>query len=400
MERYHPSLWRKVFVIVSEQVVCLFYLIIGAIPYLWDVFKTRILQSKENRLPSNMNELLDVKMFSRLSGKKVVHVEYADRSEQHANSTDRAWFKVKYENEDNECFIFAKMQAKTLIVCAIMSIYDIYRNELHTYQKIKIPIITPKVHIAKWTRSRFILAMEDLRIKDVEFPCLWKDRVDITLGKKVLSGLSKIHAKFWNNPPDGIWNDKTRPYMPRVQGLLTLYNVKRQCKDLISDEMFSLFSLAMWNFDKLRAFYSRKGLKTMIHGDSHIGNFYITKSGDIGAFDFQCVAEEHPMRDVTYFLISSFPENLLEENEKDLIHYYLKQLQFNGIHEKDIPSFDECWEQYRLHAFYAMYAFIFSGGFSDLQDSLQTKTTISRIMRAIKRIDSEHALYDLLDGKI
>jgi len=143
MERYHPSLWRKVFVIVSEQLVCLFYLIIGAIPYLWDVLKTRVLISKENRLPSTMNELLDVRIFSRLSGKKVVHVEYSDRSEQHANSTDRAWFKVKYENEDNECFIFAKMQARTLIVCAIMSIYDIYRNELHT-KKLKCQLLHQK----------------------------------------------------------------------------------------------------------------------------------------------------------------------------------------------------------------------------------------------------------------
>jgi len=397
---YSPSFFRKVFIVISEQLYCFIVLVFGALPYIFDLIRTRFFQSANSRLPNSMTELLNPKLFSQLSNRTVSKVELSNQMEQHANSTDRAWFQVTFDdnNSSQEESIFVKIQAKTALVRATMSIYGIYRNEIHAYADIKFPIRTPKIYFAKWTKSQFVLAMEDLRNEQVKFLSLWESRIDSSLARKIISSYAKLHAAFWNNPPPGIWDDKSRPDLPRTQGLVTLYLVRRKCPGVIPDDMFKVFEIAMWNFDKIRKFYSRKGYKTLAHGDSHSGNMYVTQSGEVGVFDLQCVSEEHPMRDIAYFLISSCTEELLSEEEEDLIRFYLSELEKNGI--SDIPSFEECWLQYRMQSFYAMYAFVFSGGFSDLMDTMQSNITISRIVANMGRIDAPGALYDLLDGKI
>mmetsp|Transcript_17558 Transcript_17558/g.21274 ORF Transcript_17558/g.21274 Transcript_17558/m.21274 type:complete len:407 (+) Transcript_17558:141-1361(+) len=399
--KFEPSLLLKLKIATVEQLYCLYLIIIKGLPFVLDVLKNRFLLSKEKQLPSSVASLLDHNLYSRISGRKVKKVEYSDRLEQHANSTDRAWFKVIYVNngKEEESYVFAKTQAKTFFVRAIMCIFDVYRNELDTYANVKMPVLTPGVHVATWTPSRFVLAMDDLRKEKVEFPNLWEKHVDKALGKKVLSTLSKIHAKFWGNVPKGAWNDKTRPYKGKVMGLYTLYVVNKRCPGLIPDDVCKVFSQALWHWDTIRDFYSRSYPKTMCHGDTHIGNFYITKEGEVGTFDFQCKAEEHPMRDVTYFLSCSYPEENLERDEKELIRYYLSELEANGVPKSQIPSFENCWLQYRMQPFYTMYAFIFSGGFSDLMDPHQTNCGVKRIVAHFQRVDSAGAFYDLLEGK-
>jgi len=395
-----PNVFEKMYILAVDFGLSVGGFFVQLFPFLWDLLFTNLLQPKEERLPDNISQLLDPKVFSRLSGKPVSKVEYSVRLEQHANSTDRAWFKIKYEDQKKESFVFAKMQAKTFMVRAMMCMFDVYRNELETYKRVRMPVLTPNVHIAQWTRSRFVLALEDLRHQQVTFPNIWETKVDKDLAKQVLATLAKVHGKFWNRPPPGGWSDATRPYKPKFMGFYTLRNVEKACPGLISRDMHQVFSTALWHFDKLRAFYSRGPHKTMVLGDEHMGNFYITKHGVVGCFDFQCRAEEHPMRDVTYFLCSSYQEDSLGADEVELIKYYLAELEKNGVSKSDMPSFNECWLQYRLQSFYAMYAFVFSGGFSDLMDPVQTWYGVRRIIAQMKRVDSAGALYDLLERKI
>lgn len=397
---YEPSFLQKLFLVVTEQLYCFLQLLVNGVPFARSVLHTHLLQSKDERLPGKISDLLDPKTFSRLSGRPVSKVEYSFRLEQHANSTDRAWFKVRYDDQEDDAHVFAKVQAKNVFVRTLMCIFDVYRNEINTYSSLEMPVVTPRVHIAKWTPSRFVLALEDLRHEEVEFTNIWETVVDVPLAQQVLSSLAKIHAKWWNCAPDGCWKKGKRPYMPKLQGILTLYSVDKRCPGLIPPDFFQMFKTALWHFDQIRAFLDRSTPKTMVHGDSHMGNFYIRKDGVVGAFDFQVNSEEHPMRDVTYFLGCSYPEENLARDEKDLIRFYLTQLQQNGVPQDSLPTFEECWLQYRMQSFYTMYAFIFSGGVADLMDAHQTRCGVKRIIAQMQRVDSAGALYDLLDGKI
>mmetsp|Transcript_19441 Transcript_19441/g.31990 ORF Transcript_19441/g.31990 Transcript_19441/m.31990 type:complete len:477 (-) Transcript_19441:84-1514(-) len=397
---YDPSLLDKLWIVIAEQLFCLWILFKGSIPFVADIIDINLFQTQGDRLPDNIGGLLDPKLFSKLSGKDVVKVEYSERLEQHANSTDRAWFRVRYKGDKDDSYVFAKVQAKTFVVRAMMSIFDVYRNELHTYSNVQMPVQIPRVHIAKWSRSRFCLAMEDLRKEGATMPNIWETTLDIDKAQKVLSTLAVLHAKFWENPPRGCWNDDSRPYQGKVMGMVTLLNVEKQSPGLIPSDIHTVFMTALWHWDKVRDFYSRCGPKTMVHGDTHLGNFYFTKDGRVGTFDFQVNSEEHFMRDVTYFLCSSYPKERLAQDEKALITYYLSELKRCGVPPGSIPTFEDCWLQYRMQAFYTLYAFVFSGGFSDLMGVRQTRCGVERIVAQMKRVNAAGALYDLLDGKI
>jgi hypothetical protein len=224
--------------------------------------------------------------------------------------------------------------------------------------------------------------------------------VDQKLGHQVLTSLAKIHAKFWGAPAKGVWTDANRPYFGIGMGIYTLFNVERTCKKgLVPAEVHEVFVQALYHWPAIRAFYSRAGPHTMCHGDAHMGNFYIKPDGSIGTFDFQVLCEEHPMRDVAYFLASSYDGDLLEKEEKDLIRFYLSKLVEFGVPQAEAPSFEDAWFMYRMQLFYAMYAFVFSGGFANLMDHVQTDAGVERIVRVMQRVDSAAALYEVLDGK-
>jgi hypothetical protein len=397
---YSPNIFVKLFILIQDSFYGLFLLLIGIPSYVWDAIRQMITQE----IPGSIDELVNIEAYSRLSGRVVTKVEYSNQKEQHAHSTDRAWLRVRYADDNKDTLVFAKCAAKDFLVRAMMSIFDVYRNEINAYSNIKMPVTTPEVHIAKWSRSRFVLVMEDLSSKGVTFPNIWSTHVDWKLGTQVLTTLARIHAEFWNdNIPDGIWTDKNRPYFGIGMGFYTLFNVQRRCRaDLFSQQQVEMFKQSLWHWNTYRSYLSSKKDKIMCgsHCDTHFGNFYIKKDGSIGTFDFQVVSEENCIRDVTYFLTSSYDPDLLEKDEKQLIQFYLDKLEEFGVPSHEVPTFEQAWFGYRIQTFITLYSFVFSGGFSNLMDHVQTECGVSRILRVMDRIDSQGALYDVLSDVI
>ena len=177
--------------------------------------------------------------------------------------------------------------------------------------------------------------------------------------------------------------------------------VRNWCEpNLIPDDVNEAYKQALWHWVKLRQWYSKEsGHHCMVHGDTHMGNWFIRKDKSIGTFDFQVFSREHCMRDVTYFLSCSYSEDLAQD-EKPLIDFYLSELAKYGVPKASVPSFDEAWLQYRMQLWGTLYAFVFSGGFADLMDHVQTNCGVARIVETIRRVDATGALYDMLDGKI
>ena len=403
-------LGRKIYVALVDAIRCTAAFIFAAGPFIVDAI-VRAIQDRgahDDRLPPSILGLVQggPKLWTALSGRETVKVECAekDQLEQHANSTDRAWLSIEYADGET-CSVFAKVQAKSLLVRSMLGIFDVYRNELDAYANVEMPVLVPGVHIAKWSRSRFVLALSDLRAQGAEFPNIWEKHVDVALAQQVLTTLASIHGTFWTSAriPAGAWRDGSRPYKGKLVALMTLRRVKKRCPGLIPDDMYALWSKAMWHWDDLRAFYSRASApKCMCHGDTHMGNFFIASDGAVGTFDFQVKAEEHPMRDVTYFLTSSYPKEHLARDERRLIEFYLAELRKRVPRGEaaTVPTFDDSWLQYRLQGYYAMFAAVFSGGFSDLMDEHQTRCFLERLIAQMERVDAAGALDDLLAGRI
>mmetsp|Transcript_17321 Transcript_17321/g.23927 ORF Transcript_17321/g.23927 Transcript_17321/m.23927 type:complete len:102 (+) Transcript_17321:237-542(+) len=100
------------------------------------------------------------------------------------------------------------------------------------------------------------------------------------------------------------------------------------------------------------------------------------------------------MRDVAYHLISSYPPDALEAEEKELIKEYLAEL--NSRLENPL-SFEEAWFQYRMHALWVLAAFVISAGAGNLFSPNVVKEIVPRICRALTRIDSFGALEKVIN---
>ena len=90
------------------------------------------------------------------------------------------------------------------------------------------------------------------------------------------------------------------------------------------------YQLYLDHYDAVWAHWS-SGLLALCHGDAHLGNvFFHEKDGSAGFYDMQCVAAEHPMRDVAYHLILSCDGADLARNERAYVEAYLRRLAAKG----------------------------------------------------------------------
>lgn len=402
----HDAGWlRLLWALMADGLYGLWLCVAKTAVVLFDEVAQRWLLPAGERLPGCVEELLEAETLARLSGRAVASSRRVGEREQHANSTSRAWLEIQYGDreggrEQGPQRAFAKCQAQEPLVRWVMSAFDVYRNELDAYARIRFPVPTPAVHVARRTASRFALVLEDLEARGAYLPSVWETRLDEGLTRAVLSCQARLHAHFWGpSVPEGVWDDRRRPHFGLGMALYTLQATRRRHPGLISEDCRAVFLQAAFHWPRLRAYLSRHA-KTLVHGDSHVGNYYVLPDGSVGLFDLQVLSKEHPIRDVGYFLMCSYPPDALAADERPLIAYYLSQLCAAGLPPAQVPSFEEAWFQYRIQSWYTLWAFIFSAGFSNLIDPLQTRITLGRIQRAMDRIDAAGALYDLLDGKV
>lgn len=95
----------------------------------------------------------------------------------------------------------------------------------------------------------------------------------------------------------------------------------------------------------------RSGLRTVIHSDVHIGNWYVTGEGRMGLFDWQCVNTGHWSRDVSYALSSCLPIENRRAWERELLQRYLERIEEYTGRKLDR---DESWRQYSVQMLHAL----------------------------------------------
>lgn len=84
--------------------------------------------------------------------------------------------------------------------------------------------------------------------------------------------------------------------------------------------------------------------RTLIHGDTHLGNWYITGAGHMGLADWQCISAGHWSRDLSYAISSALTVDQRRDWEDELIDYYLERLVAAG---GDAPTSAQARKLYR-----------------------------------------------------
>lgn len=82
----------------------------------------------------------------------------------------------------------------------------------------------------------------------------------------------------------------------------------------------------LWNSFEASVDAHRGLPRTLIHGDTHLGNWYINDTGRMGLCDWQCISVGHWSRDLSYALSSVLTVEQRREWEVQLIDGYLARL--------------------------------------------------------------------------
>ncbi|RFN44941.1 putative aminoglycoside phosphotransferase protein [Fusarium flagelliforme] len=94
---------------------------------------------------------------------------------------------------------------------------------------------------------------------------------------------------------------------------------------------------------------SETRMKCLIHGYAHIGNTFISPTGEPGFLDWQVIHPGSAMTDVAYFIIGSLSIDDRRLHEKELLLSYLEALNGEGGPEMLL---EDVWGEYRRQAFH------------------------------------------------
>eukprot|EP00397_Hematodinium_sp_SG-2012_P015041 GEMP01015312.1.p1 GENE.GEMP01015312.1~~GEMP01015312.1.p1 ORF type:complete len:342 (+),score=87.66 GEMP01015312.1:1750-2775(+) len=314
-------------------------------------------------------------------------------------------------------------------------------------------IIVPQVYACVRDQdTQSMVIMEDVvTAQNAYCPSMITDACKMNTARSILTVLAVLHAATWGSAGVACVTraDKSghptaeqsrmvdvieaRHFSSGTVGWCCLQKLECSYPGLLPPDVSKTFKRALANWDTLCKHFQEMG-HCVAHGDAHLGNFYFLPpretdrhrrmpSADeevpmsrIGVTGWQRRAWDHGARDVAYFLATSIPSEALEANgaamEKQLLEHYRGTLLFllaeqirqsprkrnNELRFPKLPVRDEWWNEYRLQALYAMYAFVLSSSIGNWvgKKTGETRVAICRIAALMQRVKTDEALDKLL----
>jgi len=284
----------------------------------------------------------------------------------------------------------------------------IYRNEVAFYTRIRpsLDIETPRAIGGEFDQASgtFGLALEDLRVRGVSFPTV-KTAVSVEEVRGLLDTLAALHARFWQS--EELLKELSF-VQPHISGdLYTLFHAPHLVPGLVTHEcnheQFKREMLAACNLSSNQLYHDYRKLQfhqatlpfTLCHGDTHIGNTYLTADGRGGLLDWQLMARGYFMHDLSYIIITALDVATRRAHDRGLIEYYLAQLRSHGV--TDAPSLDTAWLEFRRAATWCLYIGWLTTPVENYGWDINVCNHV-RLFTAYMDLDSKAALADVPDA--
>jgi hypothetical protein len=207
-----------------------------------------------------------------------------------------------------------------------------------------------------------------------------------------LEQLAQLHAARWNDPSlhEIQWTHHGRPLSEEdpfwVPYLESFDEVLRTPHGGAMARVFHDPELIGNCLSRLRRL-DNDAVCCLIHGDAHLGNFFVDRDGRPGMADFQCVQRGHFTHDLAMFITSALDVLDRRAYEQDLLRHYLAVLDRHGVSGIE---FDEAWLGYRQHLIYSLLAWVLTT--DQFQSELHLVTNVFRYGLAALDLDSLGAL--------
>jgi hypothetical protein len=213
---------------------------------------------------------------------------------------------------------------------------------------VDLPLEHPAVYAAliDETDYDFMLVMEDLTARGAD-PRDATRPLTVEQAAAGLRGLGRLHGRYWgervlHNPALG-WLEPFIPWdgMQYAPLPAALERLGADAPDQVLALTIEQLIESIWK-PYIRTLTTSP--PTLLHGDPHIGNTYLTPSGDVGFLDWQVARRGNWSLDVGYFLQGAITTEDRRENEHALLAEYRDAL---ALPAEETPTMDEVWLRYR-----------------------------------------------------
>jgi len=212
----------------------------------------------------------------------------------------------------------------------------------------------------------------------------------------VLRNMAAYHGTWWEAPELSILKTPTDHY----NNVANMLDMGGRCA-VGMERAKSVIPAALYGHADRMWKGTQKGLdictnvlpRTLLHGDSHAGQTYLTADGRMGITDWQATMQGGWAYDVAYFIGSACEPDDRRAWEMELLELYLGELAAAG---GKAPDLDEAFLRYRQSLFYPYSAWAFTIGRAFYQPKMQpdeiSLAIIERLSTAIDDLDCFEAV--------
>ena len=275
--------------------------------------------------------------------------------DQHSGTTGRLRFRLEHQRGSvGPETVFVKLPPFDAAQRKLVAATDMGRREACFYEgpAAETPLRVPQPLFAAHGEERtdYIMVLEDLQATGCRFTSRL-DPLTADQSQRLIEGLARHHARFWNDPR---FDDELAWVQPAMRGPFGARLIAAAREQFAADlpPVFSeLCDLYVEHHERIAELWD-EGEQTLIHGDTHAGNQFA--DGDaIGLYDWAVLSRSPGIRDVAIYLGNSCPTGLRRAEERHWLATYRQTLVDSGI---DAPPLDVLWDRYRRSVLYAWVA--------------------------------------------
>lgn len=240
-----------------------------------------------------------------------------------------------------------------------------YVTEVKFYEEVHPTVQCERPEVYAWAldenTSRFVVVIEDLSLRDAVFPTALSALTAEDVAP-LMSNLAKLHAPHWGQP--GL--EQAYPWLETSTTGKSSEWWRDSARDVALHELQEGYKLDALDPDhhpldrvldavaRLQAVNDVEP-RTLIHGDTHIGNCYLLPDGGGGILDWQLMRIGNWGNDVGYTLMTALDVEERRKGEEALLRLYLDELRGLGV---EPPDWDDAWAHYRKQMVWGIIAWV------------------------------------------
>jgi hypothetical protein len=199
----------------------------------------------------------------------------------------------------------------------------------------------------------------------------------------LVRNLARVHGPLWEAPEPGVLStpiDHLRNISSFLDFAARAKVGLQRAEDVVPEALHGKAD-QLWEGAVRALELAATGMpRTLLHGDAHAGQTYVTAGGCMGLTDWQACQQGGWGYDFTFMVGSACEPDDRRAWERDLLELYLDQLAAAG---GKAPGFDEAWLVYRQQLPYGLSAWAFTIGRAAYQPKMHPESTCRAMIRRL-----------------